>query len=304
MTRPLTAFVLALGLILSSPARADLRVVTTLPSLAALAKEIGGAHVTVHAMASPREDPHYVDAKPSHLVTLSRADLLIVNGLELEVGWLPGLQTAARNPRIQVGAAGYLDASTFVPLLETPTARIDRSMGDIHPGGNPHFLFDARAAAAVGRGIAERLAALDPEQAATYRAAGEKTTAALLAFAKAEHERFAQLPAEKRRVIAYHRSLSYLLDWLGISASLEVEPKPGIPPNPGHVATVLKTMKATGVHVVLQEAFYPKKTSRTLTRLVGGRLVVFPGGVDFARGETYLAHLQGITQEVYDALRQ
>ena len=285
------------------PAHAELRVVTSVPSLAALAREVGGDRVAVQAMASPREDPHYVDAKPSHLVTLSRADLVIVNGLELEVGWLPGLLTAARNPRIRVGARGYLDASTLVELLEAPTARIDRSMGDVHPGGNPHYLLDARAGARVARGIAARLAELDPDNQAAYRAAGERTAQGLVSFADDARERFAALPAEKRLVVAYHRSLVYLLDWLGLTAVLEVEPKPGIPPNPGHVARVLKTMKSRKARVIVQESFYPKKTSTTLVKLVGGRLAVFPGGADAAAGERFVDYLRAVTQEVYRALQ-
>src|SRR5690349_5761679 len=131
---------LAFATLVASPAHATVRVVATLPSLAALVQEVGGAEVEVQALAAPTEDPHYVDARPNLILKLNRADLLVVNGLELEIGWLPALQVAARNGKVQVGGPGYLDVSQFVTLLETPVGKVDRAMGDLHPGGNPHFL--------------------------------------------------------------------------------------------------------------------------------------------------------------------
>jgi len=191
-----------------------LKVAATLPSLAAIAAAVGGEHVKVDSMASPGEDPHFVDARPDFILLLSRADVLLANGLELEVGWLPAIQVAARNPDIQVGGSGYLDASQFVNLLEIPKVRIDRSMGDIHPGGNPHFLFDPRAVASIAAAVQELFSRLDPDNAKEYAANAKEFRKALLKLARAEAARFASFAEGRRRVVVYHKSMEYLLDWL------------------------------------------------------------------------------------------
>jgi zinc/manganese transport system substrate-binding protein len=284
-------------------ARAELAVVATTPDLAALASEVGGDEITVEALVSDSEDPHFADARPSLVLALNDADLLIVNGLELEVGWLPTLITQARNAAILVGARGYLDASTLTgSLLEVPSGRIDRSMGDIHPGGNPHFTIDPRRAAAIAVGIGQRLGELDPEQAATYAANAESVSAEILAFAEEQSTRFGALSAGSRTIVAYHRSLPYLCDWLGLEVAIEVEPLPGIAPDPGHVATVLTTMRSRSIGAIVQEEFYPRNTSETLAQLAGADLVVLPGGTRFESGERYLDHLRQLSEELYDAL--
>jgi zinc/manganese transport system substrate-binding protein len=292
--------VLALGL--APPALAKMNVVATLPDLAAIAKEVGGDRVDVTALAEPSQDPHFVDARPSLILPLNKAKLLVVNGLELEVGWLPPLLVSARNPDIQTGGSGYFDASMYVERQEVPGAKLDRAEGDIHPGGNPHFVFDARAGKRIALALADRMGKLDPEGAATYTANANALAAKLDAFAQSEAARFRALPAEKRKVVPYHKSMTYLLDWLGLEAPIHVEPRPGIQPDPAHVAEVLKTMKAQGIHVVLQEEFYPRSTSETLTRLAGGQLVVIPGGTRFNDGQGYLDHLKDVTGKLYDAL--
>ncbi len=279
-----------------------LRVAATLPSLAAIAEAVGGEHVQVKAFAAPTEDPHYVDARPDLVLALSRADALLVNGLELEVGWLPALQTASRNPTIQVGGNGYLDASSAVNLLEVPTVRIDRSMGDIHPGGNPHFLFDPRAASSIAAATGELFSRLDPAHVDEYATNSRAFRRRLLKLARVEAARFAALPAAQRRVVVYHKSMEYLLDWLGLEEVIAVEPKPGIPPSPGHVKKVLDAMKTRAVSVILQEEFYPTSTSETLSKLAGASLVRLPGGARIEDGQGYIEHLQELTGRVYDAL--
>jgi len=236
------------------------------------------------------------------VLVLARADLLLLNGLQLEQSWLAPLLTQSRNPRIQVGAAGYLDASTTVQRIEVPAGAIDRAMGDVHPGGNPHFLFDARQAARVARALGDRLAALDAEHAAGYRARATAFAARLETLAAQQAARFGALPAAKRQVVSYHRSLSYLYDWLGLTEVITVEPKPGVPPDPAHVARVLKTMKAEQLRVIVQEAFYPQRTSTTLAKLAGGTVVVLPGGADAKKGQSYEAHLHEITEALYAAI--
>lgn len=284
------------------PAAAKVQVVTTLPALAALAHEIGGDLVEVTAMLAPTQDPHYADARPSLVLALSKADLLIVNGLELEVGWLPQIQVGSRNARIQVGGDGYLDASTVVQRLEVPGAKIDRSQGDIHPGGNPHFLYDPRAGEAVAGAIVERLARLDPEHRDTYFAQGRKVMKALDGFGQEQAQRFLTLGPARRRVVSYHKSFVYLYGWLHLEEVATVEPKPGISPDPGHVAKVLSTIKSMGAPAILEEEYYPTSTSETLAKLGKSSLLVIPGGPRFEQGETYLHWLQGITEKLHAAL--
>lgn len=284
------------------PAAAKLRVVASLPTLGALARDVGGDDVEVEVLSSARQDPHYVDPRPDLIVKLSQADLLVQNGLELEIGWLPKLLVGARNDRIQPGAPGHFDASTLVTPLEVPTGRLDRAMGDIHPGGNPHFLFDPRAVAAVARGLGARLATLDPPNAAAHAARAEAVAGKLEALAREERARFDALTPTQRRIVVYHRSFPYLLDWLGLSSVAEVEPRPGISPDPGHVAKVLGTLRSSGARAVLQESFYPSKTSQTLAQLAGVKLIVVPGGADFGAGQTTEAWLRAISQEVLRAL--
>lgn len=294
---------LFLGLLLPAPAFAALHVVATLPSLAALAREVGGADVTVQALSSPRQDPHYVDARPNLVVQLSQADLLIVNGLQLEAGWLPPLLQQARNAKVLPGAAGHLDASTVVQKTGVPQGKIDRANGDIHPGGNPHFLFDPRAGARIAEAMAAALGRLDPAHAANFTSNGAKVAARLHQIATAQTARFDALPGGKRALVAYHESLPYLVEWLHLKQVATLEPKPGIPPNPQHVAGVLQAMRSAGVKVLVQEEFYPRNTAQTLAGLIQGKLVVLPGGARFADGQTYSAHVQALADALYDAMK-
>jgi zinc/manganese transport system substrate-binding protein len=285
-----------------APARERIGVVATLPDLAALAAAVGGERVAVTALCAATQDPHYVDPRPDLMLRLNHADLLIVNGLELEVGWLPPLVAGARNPRVLPGAPGHFDASAHVRVLETATAPVDRSMGDVHPGGNPHVTFDPRNAARIARALAARLTAIDPSGAETWRRNAERLGGELDALAGEWTRKFAALPPEKRRVVQYHKSLTYLFDWLGIEQVATVEPKPGIPPDPGHVANVLGTMRATGARVVVQEVHYTKNTSATLARLAAGELIVVCGGTKFDEGERYVDHIRELANRVYEAL--
>lgn len=299
----LLVFASVLGTVsFASPAHARLKVVATLSSLGALARDVGGADVDVDVLAAPTEDPHFVDPRPHLIVKLNQADLLVTNGLELEVGWLPKLQVEARNPRIAPGGPGVLAAASVVTLLDVPAGKIERAMGDIHPGGNPHFLFDPRQGARIALALAERMAALDPAIATAVRGRARAVADELEQVARRARARVDALPPEKRRVVAYHRSLLYLTSWLGLEEVATLEPKPGIPPDPGHVAAVLQTMKRTGARVVLQEEFYPRNTSKTLAQLTNGDVVVLPGGARFAQGETYARHMQAVAEEVLRGL--
>lgn len=297
--------VLALWALLAlapAAAEAKLQVVATLPDLAAVAREVGGPDADVTALALPTQDPHFVDARPSLVLNVHRADLLVQTGLQLEGGWLPTLITGSRNARIQPGARGSFDASTVVPLKQVPQGQIDRSMGDIHPGGNPHYMIDPRNAARVADALADRMAQLDPAHANGYQARGRAFQAACQSLAATQARRFAVLPANRRQVVVYHQSLIYLLDWLSLSQVATLEPKPGIPPAPDHVAQVLATMRQRGVEAIVQEEFHPSNVGRLLADKGHARLVLLPGGPNVRAGETYLHYVQRVCDDVYAGL--
>ncbi len=282
-----------------TPARAALRVVTTTPDLAALTKAVAGPRASVVALALPSQDPHFVDARPHLALDLAKADLLIVVGADLEVGWLPTLLTGARNGRIQSGAAGYLDASTLIGLLDAPSGKVDRSQGDVHPHGSPHFLLDPRRAERIAIGIGKKLAELDPAGHASYLAATKAFVTDLRARRASWEARLAGLRGKP--IVAYHRSLSYLADWLALDVIEHLEPRPGIPPTPGHVARVIEQAQARKVRLLLQEAWYPMTTSQLAAQKMGAKLVVLPGSADFAAGQSYAGFLESIVKKLESA---
>ena len=288
---------LALG---ARPARAEVEVIATVPTLAALAAEVGGAHVRVRSLALPTQDPHFVDAKPSLLLELNKADLLVAVGLDLEVGWLPTLLTGARNADIQRGTTGYLECSQHASILEIPRGKVDRSMGDIHPGGNPHYLYDPRGARGCAGAIAQRLSAVDPGHADDYKKNLRSFEQRLQAKAIAWQKLLA--PHRGKAVVTYHRSWIYLLDWAGLREVGTLEPKPGIPPSPRHVARVLEVARKAGARAVLQESFYPDRMAKLVAQKIGARLVTPPGGPDVRRGQTYFQYMDAMVADLAAAL--
>jgi zinc/manganese transport system substrate-binding protein len=293
MSRILSILVaVALALVMAPRvARADLVVVATVPSLAALAKEVGGSKVTVQSLALPTQDPHFVDAKPNLVLELSKADMLLAIGLHLEGGWLPTLQLSARNAKIATGSKGYLEVAQFVRLLDVH-AHADRSHGDIHPGGNPHFLYDPRAGLAVARGIAARMKELDPNGAAAYDQNLKAFEARLDVAKKRWDGRLAGFRGAP--VIGYHATWSYVAEWIGLNQVEFLEPKPGVPPNPGHVAKVLVAARKHGVRAIVQESYYPDATSKLVAEKSGAKLVIVPGGADFRGGQSYVDHVEQV----------
>jgi zinc/manganese transport system substrate-binding protein len=268
---------------------AKVNVVATVPDLAALTSAVGGEEVKITTLSLHTQDPHFVDAKPSLVVKLNKADLLVAVGLDLEAGWLPTLQTAARNSKITTGGKGFLDCSTAVKVIEVPPASTDRSSGDIHPQGNPHYLYDPRQAKACAKAIAAKLAAIDPDHAKTYEANAEAFVKELDKAIKGWESDLAPLAGTP--VIVYHRSWNYFMAWAGVTSIAELEPKPGVPPTPRHVAEVLKLARAKEAKVILQEAYYPDKTGRLVAKKLAGQVVVLPGGTDVGSGETYIEHM-------------
>lgn len=295
---------LGLCMVAGAPAaRAKPTLVATLPDLGAVARAVAGDDWEVVVLAEATEDPHYVDPRPSFLVTLAKADALLFNGLDLEIGWLPPLIQNARNPKVQLGSPGHIDASRFVrALLQVTTGKVDRAMGDIHPGGNPHFNLGPDAVIELARGLAGHLTLLDGKNAAAYSRRAEALATAIGAVKTRERARFDALSPEQKRVVVYHDSLPYLVEWLGLEQVATVENKPGIRPSPAHVAEVLATMKARGARVILQEIWQPEAASKNLAALAGGKVVALQGGAG-AR-EDYAARLEALAEAVYRALAE
>ena len=276
-------------------ARAEVKVVTAVPTLAAVAKAIGGSKIKVTSLSLPTQDPHFVDAKPSLALELNQADLLVVVGLGLESGWLPPLLTGARNGNVQVGAPGYLDCSQFVRLLDVGQS-VDRSQGDVHAGGNPHYLYDPRAVDAVAVGITARLVQLAPGDASFFQARLEKFRNRLREARTAVEGRLAGLKGLP--VFGYHKSWVYLADWLGLDQVDFLEPKPGVPPTPAHVAKLLGVAKKRGVRAVLQESYYPDESSALIAEKSGAKLLIIPSGADYGSGQSYFAYLEATAQQL------
>jgi zinc/manganese transport system substrate-binding protein len=297
----MTVFIAVL-LLLSSTASAKLHVVTTLSDYGALIQALGGDHVEVRVLASPLQDPHYVDAKPSFIVTLNRADWLISNGLELEIGWLPKLVVQSRNPRIQPGQHGNLVVGNHVSnLLGTSQGPIDRSMGDVHPGGNPHFYNDPTRMHKLIPLFTEHLIRLDPANKADYRNNLLKVQNQFEALLQQLSQQFQSMPPERRKVVTYHKSFEYFLQSLGLEVVAYIEPKPGVAPTPSHIAKVLSLMKQQGVRVIIQETYYPSRTGSTLASLAGATVVKLQGGTSI--DQSYIEHIRDNASRLQKALQ-
>ncbi len=249
------------------PPAGRLTVVATTPDLAAIAREIGGDAVDVKALAKPTEDPHFVDAKPSHVVTLNRADVLIEGGAELEMGWLPPLLESARNAKIAAGAPGRIVASQGIRMLEIPTS-FDRARGDVHSLGNPHFLVDPLNAKIVAAQIAQRFSQLSPASAAAIAANLARFNATV--DAKLAEWQKLMAPYKGAKIVTYHKDFVYLAARFGLNIVENLEPKPGIAPSPAHIAAVIMLMKAQKVRVLVVQPYQNRKTAETVARQVDG----------------------------------
>jgi zinc/manganese transport system substrate-binding protein len=292
----------ALLVLLPVVAQAKLNVVATTPDLAAVAREIGGDRIEVKALAKATEDPHFVDAKPSLIVTLNRADVLIEGGAELELGWLPTLLESARNDKIAAGAPGRIVASQGVKMLEVPVT-FDRSQGDIHSRGNPHFLLDPVNVRIVGSQLAERFAQLDPSSADAFRANHakfESTLAAKLVDWQKQLE-----PFRGAAIVTYHKDFSYLAERFQLEVVETLEAKPGIPPSPAHLVAVIETMKARGARVILVQPYQDRRTAETVARETGATILDFPQQPGAVKDTaTYFQLMDHLVQTLATALRE
>ena len=276
-TAALTSIALAAGLLAAAPAHAELNVVTTTEDLAALAREIGGDKIKVESLSRGYQDPHFVEAKPSFVIKLHSADLLIAVGRELEIGWLPPLVNQARNAKVQPGGEGYFDASQGVKILEIPTGQLTRAMGDVHPQGNPHYWLDPDNGLRIAKGIQKKLSALDAGDAA-YFAQREESFEKRLAEAQKRWD--AQMaPYKGTKIVTYHRSWPNFVDRFGLDVIGYVEPRPGIPPSPSHTLDLITDMKAKNVKIILVEPYFDLKTPNSIARETGAKVLVMAPSV-------------------------
>ncbi len=287
--------------LIGARAHAALRVVTTTPDLASLTRAVGGSHVDVYAIAKGSQDPHYVAAKPSYARRVNRAQLLIYNGLELEVAWLPLLIEGARNRAVTPGGAGLLDASLAVERLEIPEGEVDRSQGDIHPQGNPHYLLDPRNGALVAASIAARLRQLDPQHADDYEAGLARFTSDLGQRAEEWEQRLSSVGPMS--LIAFHRTWSYFAEWAGVDVANYIEEKPGIPAGPRHLARLVTQMRSDGIRTVVLAHYNPARSGKSLADRGEAELLVLPASVDaFDDVREYVDLFERIVSELEAAM--
>jgi len=302
MRRLLSALLALVLLPAAAPAAAQLKVVTTTTDLYAIARAVGGDLIRAVHISEGFQDPHFVEAKPSFILQLRDADVLAFVGLELEAGWLPVLLQGARNRRLQPGQPGYLDVSRAVRVLDAARDPVDRSQGDVHPAGNPHYWLHPDNARRIARRFATTFATLDARNAAAYTAGADRFEREL-----AEQERaWAPLLAAIRGkpVIAWHTSWRYLADYAGLDIVGFMEPKPGVPPSPTHLAGLVATAKRTGARAIIMEPFYDRKLADFLAARSGARVLVLPpsvGGVKAAAD--YLQLLRYNLDQLAAALR-
>ncbi|MCO5296303.1 MAG: metal ABC transporter substrate-binding protein [Fimbriimonadaceae bacterium] len=306
-------FLSAILLAAAAPAQSPLKVVTTTQDLASIAASVGGNLASVSSLIVGARDPHHIEAKPSYMSRVAGADLFIAVGLELEVGYEQSILSGSRNGRVQIGQLGHLYASDDVPLVGKPTGPVTRAEGDIHPYGNPHYWLDPYNARIIADHIAARMGALRPAGAKTFDANAEafKRSVDVAMFGAQLVSKFggdklwqwevggqlaSQLaangaanlvggwekkmaPLNGKAIITYHRSWSYFVNRFGIKIVGELEPKPGLDPTPGHVASLLKIASANGVKVILQEPFYHDTEAKFVASRTGAKVVVAPGSV-------------------------
>src|SRR5215831_934945 len=256
----------------SARAQSKLNVIATTEDLAAIAREVGGDRITVDSIAKGYQDPHFVEAKPSFILKLQKADLLILVGRDLEIGWLPPLIQQSRNSKVQVGADGYLDASAQVRILEMPTGQITRAEGDVHPLGNPHYWLDPENGLRIAKGIRDKLSEMRPADAAYF---AQRYSAFEQHLKQADQKWLEEMkPYAGRKIVTYHRSWPNFAKHFNLNVIGYVEPRPGIPPSPQHTFELIKQMKGDNVKIIAVEPYFDLKTPNAIARDTGGQVVV------------------------------
>jgi zinc/manganese transport system substrate-binding protein len=267
-------FTLLVIIVMSTPAHAKLNVVATLPWIGNLVSELGKDKIDVKVLVKPGQDPHYIEAKPSMILAVRSADMLIYNGLDLEIGYLPLLIESSRNPRIQPGKTGNLDCSQFINVIEKPET-VDRSMGDVHPLGNPHYHFSPSNILRVIRGMAQELSKIDPGNASFYRTN-------LISFEERfgnKRTQWVKKSLKGKRFVSYHKLFEYMANEFGFQLIGYVEPKPGIPPSAGHIESLIESMKKMRTDGILVTPSYGLDEAQALSKKTGVRVIIIPQDV-------------------------
>ena len=278
------------------PASARVNVMAADQNLAWFTQTIGGKNVTVDYLASSTEDPHHVEPRPSQVAKLSHADLVVRIGMDLDL-WLDSLLRAAANGKVSPGGKGYVDASRGIHVLEIPTGKLDPSKGDIHVFGNPHYIFGPQNMPTVARNITDGLDRVDPANKSTYEANYNELVGRLHEAIQRWQAKMA--PDKGKPVVAYHKSLVYLLHEFGLREFGNVEPKPGLEPTPGHISELSGQMKADHVRLILAENFRPRRFSDLLAREAGAKVVAIPGGIGGEKGlNDYFAFMDAIVNRI------
>lgn len=275
------AAVFTLGI--ASPAAAQLKVVTSTTDLYDIATAVGGKLITASHIGEGYQDPHFIEAKPSFILKLRDADVWAFVGLDLEIGWMPLLLDGARNPKVRLGGSGYVDVSRAIPVLDVPNGSVDRSQGDVHPLGNPHYWLEPENGKRIAALFEQRFAQLDPKNAAAYSANAKRFVDGITALGQ---ELKPQLAAIKGKpIVAWHTSWRYFSEYAGANIVAFMEPKPGVPPSPSHLAGVIQTMKRTGAKVIVMEPFYDRKMADfVVANVPGAKVLVLPPSVGGVKG--------------------
>jgi zinc/manganese transport system substrate-binding protein len=277
LTFIVAVLVAVLAAVTPASAQGKLTVVAATEDLASIAREVGGDHISIESIARGYQDPHFVEAKPSFILKLQRADVLIVVGRELEIGWLPPLITQSRNAKIQVGADGYLDASLKARILEIPQGQITRAMGDVHPLGNPHYWLDPENGKIIAREIFDKFAQFRPNDRGYFE---QRFNDFINRLSESEKRWIAMMePYKGTKLVTYHRSFPNFAERFGLDIVGYVEPRPGIPPTPQHTLDLINEMKRLNVKLVLVEPYFDLKTPNSIGQQTGAEVLVFPPSV-------------------------
>ncbi|MDO8445023.1 MAG: metal ABC transporter substrate-binding protein [Deltaproteobacteria bacterium] len=288
--------------IFSTASFAEVNVVATLPWIGSVAKEIGKEKINVAVLVKSGQDPHFVEAKPSMIVAAKNADIIMYNGLELEIGYLPLIITSSRNPKIQPGQKGNLDCSISVNVIEMAKTDLDRSMGDVHASGNPHYHLSPDNVLKAAKTISERLSSIDGGNSDFYRSRFDIFEKGLREKMKEWDERMA--PLKGKKVILYHRDMNYLMERYGIGVVGYIEPKPGIPPTPKHLQSLIEAGKREGVSAVLVNTYFERRSPSFVADKIGVKMLMLPidvFGVPEARD--YISLMDYVTNAVKEGLR-
>lgn len=283
-------------------AEAQLRVVTSTTDLYDIARAVGGDRIVATHIGEGYQDPHFIEAKPSFVLQLQKADVWAFVGLDLEIGWMSLLLDGARNAKIRMGGSGYLDVSRAIPVLDAARGTVDRSQGDVHPLGNPHYWLDPENGRKIAGLFRDKFIELDARDAAVFQANTKAFEDKLNAAERAWAGDLASLKGKP--IVAWHTSWRYFAEYTQVDIVGFMEPKPGVPPSPSHLAGLIQTMKQRGAKVIIMEPFYDRKTADFVASRVGGTVLVLPPSVGGAKGlDDYIAVLRYNVQQLAAAVK-